>query len=401
MCAVICQSVSRLGVGIVTDKEKYQKLLVGPIERFDQRNDMFRRTRYDPEWVKRAEPFYGPIRPRDKAGYRLEEQALADAAWYVEDQCARGCQGSSHPGLYAWEVASTGPPQAQTQVGPRAHPEGAGTPLDLMVDASDPVEVTSKVKRAARIFGASLVGVCEFNQQWIYSHVSDDTNGEHKPLELPEGMHSAVVMAIEMDYNLMQTAPTGGAAAATGLGYSKMAFLAGLLAQFIRNLGYRALPCGNDTALSIPIAVEAGLGELGRNGLLITEQFGPRVRLCKVFTDLLLVPDEPRFFGVEEFCRVCLKCADDCPSRAITFGDKTTEALNISTNPGVLKWPLNAEQCFKYWAANGLDCSTCIRVCPFNQETGWLHSAVRLGIKHTPWLDRLFLWFDGALGYGK
>ena len=269
------------------------------------------------------------------------------------------------------------------------------------VDVSDKGNLTSKVKRAARLFGASLVGVCELDLRWLYSHVSDDTTGKHEPLELPEGMRSVVVMAVEMDYGLMQTAPTGGAAAATGLGYSKMAFLAGLLARFIRNLGYRALPCGNDSALSIPLAVEAGLGELGRNGLLITEQFGPRVRLCKVFTDLPLVPDEPKFFGVEAFCGVCLKCADDCPSRAITFGSRTTEALNVSTNPGVLKWPVNAEQCFKYWAAKGLDCSTCIRVCPFNQEAGWLHDAVRIGIKHTPWLDRLFLWFDGVLGYGR
>jgi reductive dehalogenase len=385
----------------VTDREKYQELLVGPIKRFDQRNDMFRRTRYDPEWIKRAGTFYGPMRPRDRDGYRLEEQALADAAWYVEDQCAHGCQGSGHPGLYAWETAPADSPQVQD--GPAMGQEARSVigSAGFSVDVSDKGDLTSKVKRAAHLFGASLVGVCELDPRWLYSHVSDDTTGERKPLELPDGMHSVVVMAVEMDYGLMQTAPTGGAAAATGLGYSKMAFVAGLLARFIRNLGYRALPCGNDTALSIPLAVEAGLGELGRNGLLITEQFGPRVRLCKVFTDLPLVPDEPRFFGVEAFCRVCLKCADDCPSRAITFGSRTTEALNISTNSGVHKWPVNAEQCFKYWAANGLDCSTCIRVCPFNQEAGWLHDAVRMGIKHTPWLDRLFLWFDGALGYGR
>ena len=385
----------------MTDKEKYQELLVGPIERFDQRNDMFRRTRYDPEWVKRAGTFYDPMQPRDKDGYRLEEQALVDAAWYVEDQCARGCQGSSHPGLYAWQAATTRPQQVQMGEGPRAQPAGASPTSDLRVDVYDLGEVTKKVKRAARFFGASLVGVCGLDHRWLYSQVSDDITGEHNPLDLPEGVQSAVVMAVEMDYDLMQTAPTGGAAAATGLGYSTMAFLAGLLARFIRNLGYQALPCGNDTALSIPLAVEAGLGELGRNGLLITKEFGPRVRLCKVFTDLALVPDEPRFFGVGEFCRVCQKCADDCPSRAITYGERTTEALNISTNPGVLKWPVNAEQCFKYWVANGLDCSICIRVCPFNQEAGWLHDAVRMGIKHTPWLDRLFLWFDGVAGYGK
>jgi epoxyqueuosine reductase len=383
----------------VTDREKYQKLLVGPIERFDQRNDMFRRTRYDPVWVKRAKKFYGPMQPRDVAGYRLEEQSLAEAAWYVEEQCAKGCQGSSHPGLYAWKVRSTSPGQAQDQ--DSADPEDIDNPPDLRVDASDPCRVTKKVKRAARLFGASLVGVCEADPRWLYSRLSDDISGEYRLLELQEGMRWVVAMAVEMDYDLIQTAPTAGAAAATGLGYSKMAFLAALLAQFIRNLGYQAFPCGNDTALSIPIAVEAGLGELGRNGLLITEKFGPRVRLCKVFTDLPLVPDEPRFFGVEQFCRVCLRCADECLPRAISHGERTTAALNISTNPGVLKWPVNAEQCFKYWAANGLDCSTCIRVCPFNQEAGQLHDMVRLGIKHIPWLDRLFLWFGGALGYGK
>jgi len=36
--------------------------------------------------------------------------------------------------------------------------------------------------------------------------------------------------------------------------------------------------------------VDAGLGELGRNGLLVTPEFGSRVRLCKVFTELPLQP---------------------------------------------------------------------------------------------------------------
>jgi len=65
-----------------------------------------------------------------------------------------------------------------------------------------------------------------------------------------------------------------------------MAFVATSLAEFIRLLGHDAIPAGNDMALSIPLAVDAGLGELGRNGLLITKEFGPRLRLCKVFTNL-------------------------------------------------------------------------------------------------------------------
>jgi reductive dehalogenase len=370
----------------VSDKERYQGLLVGPIDRFDQRNDMFRRARYDPEWIERAGAFYGPAQVQDKAGFRQEDYALVHASWYVEDSFAMGCQGSNHEGLYAWE-------------GP--DPESNQMPLDLKIDASHPAELSRKVKRAARFFGASLVGICELDRRWLYSRVSNDITEEHTPLDIPADYRYAVAMAVEMDYSFIQTSPTGGAAAATGLGYSKMAFVAGLLAQFIRGLGYKAIPCGNDTALSIPIAVEAGLGELGRNGLLITEKFGPRVRICKVFTDLPLVPDEPRFFGVDDFCRTCMKCAAHCPSRAISFVEKTAEALNVSNNPGVLKWPVNAEKCFKYWVANGIDCADCIRVCPFNQEQGWHHDLVRSCIKHAPWLNQLFLRLDEVLGYGK
>ncbi|HID64951.1 MAG TPA: reductive dehalogenase [Anaerolineae bacterium] len=367
-------------------KEKYQSLLVGPIERFDQRNDMFRRARYDPVWRERAKRYYGPAQGQDRAGYTQEDYALRNGAWYVERFFAMGIYGSNLMGLYAWECPD---------------PRRARLPLDARIEVSDPAEVSRKIKRAARFFGASLVGICELDRRWVYSHVSNDITGEHTPLEIPEEYRYAIVMAIEMDYRLIRTSPAGGAAAATGLGYSKMAFVAGLLAQFIRGLGYKAIPCGNDTALSIPIAIEAGLGELGRNGLLITEKFGPRVRLCKVFTDLPLVPDEPYFFGVDDFCRQCMKCAQDCPSRAISFGGKTTEALNISNNPGVLKWPVNGEQCYKYWLANRMDCANCIRVCPFNKEEGWLHDLVRLGVKNAPWLAPLFVWLDGVLGYGR
>ena len=367
-------------------QEEYQKLLVGPIERFDQRNEMFRRARYDPEWIERAHPFYGADPVRDKPGYTRGYHALTDASWYVEDRFAMGQRGSNLEGLYAW--ASLDPETADL-----SHP--------AQVDTSTPAQVSREVKKVARFFGASQVGICELDERWLYSDVSNDVTGEHMPLDIPDGYRYAIAIAVEMDYSFIQTSPTCGASAATGLGYSKMAFVAGLLAQFIRALGYKAIPCGNDTALSIPIAIEAGLGELGRNGLLITEKYGPRVRLCKVFTDMPLIPDKPYFFGVDAFCRECMMCAQDCPSKAISFAEKTTEAPNRSNNPGVLKWPVNAEQCFKYWIANRTDCANCIRVCPFNTEEGWHHDLVRVFIRDVPQINPLFVWLSGVLGYDK
>jgi epoxyqueuosine reductase len=126
----------------------------------------------------------------------------------------------------------------------------------------------------------------------IYSHELNLLKMEHRPVELPEGCTNAVVMAVEMDYESCAYSPDGISGASTGLGYSQQAVVANLVATFICGLGYRAIPSGNDTGPTVPLALAAGLGELGRMGLLITEEFGPRVRLCKLFTDLPLAFDD-------------------------------------------------------------------------------------------------------------
>ena len=182
--------------------------------------------------------------------------------------------------------------------------------------ATDPGAMSETVKETAAMFGADLVGVCELDRRWVYAR---DMDG--RVVEISPSFTHAVVMAVAMDPAAIAESPGYLAASATGVGYSRMAFVIACLAEFIRNLGYAAIPMGNDTALSIPLAIDAGLGQLGRNGLLITPQFGPRVRISKVFTNLPLVPDEPIDIGVEAMCRVCNKCASSCPGRAISHPD--------------------------------------------------------------------------------
>jgi len=183
--------------------------------------------------------------------------------------------------------------------------------------------------------------------------------------------------------------------------YSRMAVTAGLLAQYIRGLGYKALPMGNDTACSVPMAIDAGLGELSRAGWLITPRYGPRVRLNKVVTDMPLIPDSPIEFGVWEFCVACQKCARACPGRAIEAGPPTDKCHNICNREGVYRWPVNAEKCFSFLASIGTDCGTCIRVCPFNKPATAFHSIVKWKIKHFPVLHPMLVKADNLFGYGK
>lgn len=262
-----------------------------------------------------------------------------------------------------------------------------------------------KIKYVARWFGASLVGICEINRQWLYSHWGDHNAKLTKaaqpgdPLELPENMKYAIVMATEMDYEDIQKSPA--VANTTDMGYSKMAFVASSLANFIRSLGYHAIPSGNDTALSIPLAVDAGLGELGRNGQLITEEYGPRVRLCKVFTEFPLIPDKPVDLGVQHFCKVCKKCAEHCPSGAISKDEPTDQPRNISNSKNVIKWPINAHKCYNFWYINGTWCANCIRTCPWNKPNTLFHKFNRSIIMDLPFTHSMFVWIDDLFGYGK
>ncbi|GAH33599.1 putative reductive dehalogenase (rdhA), partial [marine sediment metagenome] len=378
------------------------RYVVGKVERFDQKYEMFSRIRWALPAVCRKLFFTTKMPDETKSGYTLHDAAFRNAAWDLERNYGRGNRGGKEF-LYSWDRE----PSFEFML-----------PPGLRITVDDPVKETRDVKKVAKFFGASLVGVCELDRRWVYSHryalgntlpivreeITDEemAAGTSEKIEIPEEYKYAIVCAIEMNYELLRSSPTYTMGGATGLCYSKMAFIAGSLAQFIRSLGYKAIPMGNDTACSIPLAIDAGLGELGRNGLLITPEFGPRVRLCKVFTDLPLVPDKPIEFGVWDFCMHCQRCAEECPARALKYGEPTTQIHNVSNREGLLRWPINAEKCIAYWERNlSASCANCIRVCPFNKPPGWLHGAVRGGVKNTRWLDSTLVKLDKLFGYGK
>ena len=177
--------------------------------------------------------------------------------------------------------------------------------------------------------------------------------------------------------------------------YAKGAFIATQLAAYIANLGYSATAnhLRHYDGVLVPLAVDAGLGEVGRLGYLMTKDFGPRVRLGAVTTDLALVPDKPVDIGAEDFCKICKKCANCCPSNSIPLEDQM--AVN-----GTLRWKLNAETCFDYWGKVGTDCNICMRVCPWSHASTLPHKIIRTLITRNRRSRRLFNLMDDIF-YGK
>ncbi len=330
------------------DQPTYSEFLVGKVERFDERNTVFSRNLWDEDYQALVKAATAKAKPGDWTTF--EGNAIVAGAIYVDNTA-----GVLHPNYYGYGGHLSGD----------AGLFGWDDPInEQQFPVDDPVWMTERVKQVARLYGANLVGVTKVNPNWIYSHYFERPTGNYDKLEMR--MKYAIVMGIEMDWDWIKHSPYPEASAATALVYSRMAEVSSSLAKYIRALGYPALPSGNDTGQNIPLAIDAGLGELGRLGLLLTPEYGPRQRLCKVFTDLPLVPDKPIDFGIQRYCETCHACAQACPVNAIRWEDRTTQPTSISNRTGILRWPVNVSQCYLFWRENrGTDCSNCIAACPW------------------------------------
>ena len=358
-------------------------------EGFHQKNEMFRRSQWDSSiHNKKTARFYtshGKVNEWRKAdGFTQKDYALRNAAWHISDALT---------GVHAKDGRREGFTDLFT-----LQEDVASEKADL----GSPQQAANTVKRVAKFFGAGMVGITNFDERWQYKSRFSDVEGIEKSPEiaLDLGLRTVVVIAVPMDYELMKTVPSALGSSATGMGYSNDATLLIALTQYIRGLGYEAFGSLNDTALSIPYAIKAGLGEFGRNGLLITKDFGPRVRLGRIYTNMPLEHDKPINFGVQKFCRICKHCAKTCPSKSIPMGEPTDTPLSISNHQGIRKWTVNVESCFAFWSSQNSDCAVCIRICPYNKDyRHWWHRAVRW--MAGTWLRQLVLALDEMMGYGK
>ncbi len=140
---------------------------------------------------------------------------------------------------------------------------------------------------------------------------------------------------------------------------------------YIEDQGFRALPIPASQTLEArewrsfishkSIAREAGLGWIGKSLLLVNRNYGPRIRLGSVLTDMPLDYESP----VESLCGSCRECIEACPAGALKFSgfedypekrsphfrtEKCVEKLeNVQSDPDI----------------GEMICGICIKACPF------------------------------------
>ena len=345
-----------------------------PKIRFDERDIMFARARLQPG-TERFEEYY-----RRRPDYKVLDDMFRTRPGLLG-------KGSTYydPFLFsAAEASFTASGAFQTVIDQVPAPERVHT---------DPERITEFIMQWGRKIGAVSLGVTELKDYHLYSHL-----GRNEPYgqEVDLDHQFAIALTVEMEKSMLDHAPYGPTAMESGHQYLAAGAVAVQIAAFICNLGYpaRAHIDGNYRVVCPLVARDAGLGEIGRMGLLMTPELGPRVRLAVVTTDLPLVADQrTRDYSVLDFCTRCKKCALACPSKSISFEDRTEI-------DGVRRWRINAETCFTYWNTIGTDCGRCMRVCPYSHPDNWLHNVVRAGIRNSSLFRTLAIAMDDFL-YGR
>jgi NAD-dependent dihydropyrimidine dehydrogenase PreA subunit len=215
-------------------------------------------------------------------------------------------------------------------------------------EVTDRTAMAVEMKALARRFGASLVGVAEVTEEDLYE-------GKNP------GLRYAICLGMPMDRGEMAFAPQPRAAAEVMRTYRAIAKVAIRLAAAIRGMGWPARAYGNPNStdiLLIPMAIRAGLGELGKHGSMIEVEHGSNFRLAAVLTDLPLALDGPVDIGVDDLCVVCRRCVDDCPPRAIPEDKQMVR--------GVRKWYVDFDKCIPYFVKT-CGCAICLEVCPWSE----------------------------------
>ena len=344
--------------------------------RVDERDIMFARSRLRPD------------SPEFDAYYRMRPDNLAS------DNHTR-----SLPGLLSREAEKAEPlafavADACFKITEVLRDSVDGEVASIRTHDRSPGAWTEELEKLALAWGAIDVGVTELEPAHIYTHIGRGTGEWGSEITLDHRW--ALAFIVEMDHRAVASAPEAPVVAESARQYVESARIAIQLASVIRDHGWpaRAHTDGNYRVIAPLVARAAGLGEIGRMGLLMTPRLGPRVRIGVVTTNLPLVSSSPGDdLTVLDFCAICRKCATNCPVGAISHDDRTPIDRG-------LRWAIDSETCYRYWNVIGTDCATCMKVCPYSHPDNLMHNLVRKAIRVSPGTRSLMLWMDDVV-YGR
>jgi ferredoxin len=239
--------------------------------------------------------------------------------------------------------------------------------------------LTRHIKAIGYFLKADIVGACRVPSSAYYSH---DKQGN--PIDIH--YENAVIIVMRKEAKAVRASQ-----GSDWLGdpisfqaYEHLGLVAETIANYIRRLGWGASAqygpsfVNRYSVLLPPLLLAAGIGEVSRVGIILNPYLGLGFKAAAILTNMPLVPDRPIDFGLQRFCQNCKLCAQHCPSKAISQGDK------VLYN-GYETWKLDVRRCasFNFTNKHGTMCNRCVKVCPWSNPPTLLHNLVRRMVMHS------------------
>ena len=345
-----------------------------PLKRYDERDTMFSRSELVPG-SKRYFNYYKqhPTKESLDMNFRNKPGLLASNSLYYNKRAFEEAK-SSFSAVKLLQNRIEGTPSKKKQ-------------------EVNPKDISKNLKKWVKQLGALDVGFASLKPYHFYSVKG---RGDEYGKKIQNDHSFAIAFTVEMKREMVKPGPKASIVMESARQYLNSGKIAVQLAEHIRSLGFdaRAHIDGNYQLVCPLVARDAGLGEIGRMGLLMTPKQGPRVRIAVVTTNLELIthsykPDN----SVLDFCIQCKKCAVCCPSSSIEFNEPQIKE-------GIKRWKINSEACFTFWCKAGTDCGRCMAVCPYSHPQQGLHVFIRWGIKNSHLFRLLAVKLDDFF-YGK
>jgi len=346
------------------------------IEQFDERDHMFSRAnlKFHPDLARQ----YHKLHP--------EKKAVDEEIWKGPEL---GEPGARFYDRYVGSISDS----AFALLDRSYHPLNQKPATQVPEMAPDPQKLMEAVRIAAFQYGAVDVGVTSLRPHHLYSFAGRQAENWGEKVE--NSHRTAIVFVVPMSDVFIRHAPSLAVLLESSHCYMESAKVAHIVAEMLHHQGLSATAHvdGHYEVVCAPLAEAAGMGHVGRMGIFMHRVFGPSVRLSVVTVDFDLQETTGSHEYMEHFCNICKKCADNCPSRAISQGERTVSR-------GFAHWSVDQESCYTFWRKIGTDCAVCIRSCPFSKPDTLVHRIVRGYIRRNLVNQRLALLGDD-LFYGR